>query len=216
MKKIKLVNIKIFVLMCLILFFFELGVFLLSVSNNGDNKSISKLIEVLIIALIVTFISIIVSNILILRTNYLNAKETKELICFNIKTDLDILLNPKAKQRSDNDGKTIKCLVSGIKQRIKSFDVSNYHEFYFAVQKNKDFYSSSIWAASCIDKEHTFALNCIYFNLLALLEQYDKLYSYMPAYTIKSVLNYQHLNSYIELFIDSCLIFDQMKMKDYD
>ena len=166
--------------------------------------------------MIVTFISIIVSHIITLRKDYINAKETKDLICFNIKTDLDILLNPKAKQRSDNDGKTIKCLVCDIKQRIKSFDVSNYHEFYFAAQKNRDFYSSSIWAASYIDKEHTFALNCIYFNLLALLEQYDKLYSYMPAYTIKSVLNYQHLNSHIELFINSCLKFDQMKMINYE
>lgn len=216
MKKIKLVNIKTFVWMCLILFFFELGVFLLSVSSNGNSKSISKLIEVLIISLIVTLISIIFSHIIMLRENYLNAKETKELICFTIKTDLDILLNPNEKQRSDTDGKTIKCLVCGIKSNIKNFTKDNYHSFYFAVKKNKDFYSSSIWAASCIDKEHTWALSNVYFNLLALLEQYENIYTRIPSHAITTPLIYQNLNSFIILFIDACLTFDQMKMKSYE
>lgn|GEM_PF-3140976 len=215
MRKIKLVNIKTFTWICLILFFFELGVYLLSVSTNVNNQS-SKLIEVLIVALIVTIISLIFSHIIMLRENYSNAKETKELICFTIKTDLDILLNPNEKLRSDTDGKPIKCLVCGIKSNINSFSKNNYHEFYFAVKKNKDFYSSSIWAASCIDKEHTFALSNVYFNLLALLEQYEKIYAYIPPHAITNPLNYQNLNQFIILFVDSCLLFDQMKMKAYD
>ena len=215
MRKIKLVNIKTFTWICLIIFFFELGVYLLSVSTNVTYQS-SKLIEVLIVALIVTIISLLFSHIIMLRETYSNAKETKELICFTIKTDLDILLNPNATQRSDTDGKTIKSLVCGIKSNIKIFSVNNYHQFYFAVKKNKDFYASSIWAASCIDKEHTFALSNVYFNLLALLEQYEKIYTRIPSHAITTPLIYQNLNSFIIWFIDACLTFDQMKMKSYD
>lgn len=215
MKKIKLVNIKTAFWIFLIILLFEIGVILLSISISA-NPSTTKLIEVLIIALIVTVISIIVSHIISLRKSYLNAKETKELICFSIKTDLDVLLNPNAKLRSDKDGKTISCLVCSIKNKINSFGVSNYHDFYFAIKKNKDFYSSSMWAASLIDKEHTFCLSCVYFNLLSLLEQYEKIYFVMPATAITNPLNYQHLNNLIILFIDSCLKFDQMKMKEYE
>ena len=134
MKKIKLVNIKTAFWIFLIILLFEIGVILLSISISA-NPSTTKLIEVLIIALIVTVISIIVSHIISLQESYKNAKETKELICFTIKTDLDILLNPNTKHRSDEDGKTINYLVFSIKNRIKSFGTNNYHEFYFALKK---------------------------------------------------------------------------------